>query len=440
MNAPAALLLLFLQAQPSRTLPEVLEAVRTRTGIPGIAAAVVRDGKIVASSAAGVREDGNPDPVTLRDRWLVGSCTKSMTRLLLARLVERGVLRFDMTLAEAFPGVPMQEAYRKATIVDLARHTAGLPPYTRIGPRMTPFIFTLGGSPAERRAAFAAHVLEEPPAAEPGRFLYSNAGFALLGALIERKAGRPYEELMASEVFGPLGMTSAVIGLDAARAIGPVPVGHEHEGSRYRVEPGGPPVSGLFAPAGGVVLSIEDFARFAIAEAALEAGKASPVVGAATAARVPSILPADASPGEGAVLLGGQGTYTAGFAVWPSSQVGVVVATNGGDSDEVVEGAVDALRSAYAPELPAPPRRPPHGPPLGVMIHPGDEGELVVDGVAPGSPAERAGLAKDDRITAVDGRPVKGMDRDGLMAALRKPGARLSVLRGGKTVEVALPP
>jgi CubicO group peptidase (beta-lactamase class C family) len=363
-----------------------------------------------------------------------------MTRLLLCRLAQAGKLGVDMTLAEAFPGVPMQEAYRKATLQDVMRHTAGLPPYTRIGPRITPWIFDLKGSPMEQRSAFAAHVLMEPPAGEVGgRFIYSNAGFSLLGNLMERREGVAWEELMAREVFKPLGLTSAVIGRGAAEAAAPMPVGHAHEGETFRVETDGPPVEGFLAPAGGVVLSIGDFARFAAAQAAAEGGRANDYLGTAVIAKLPGLLPADADKGEGAVFLGGQGTYTAGFAVWPSKQFGIVVATNAGDCDEVCEATVDAIRSVYAPELAAPPKPKPQAPRLGIMIKGQEDGQLIVGQVAPGGLGQKAGLQADDRIVAIDGRPVKELDQDGVLAALRRPGAKLSLLRAGKALELTLP-
>src|SRR5689334_11567790 len=65
-----------------RSLDATLDGIRSTTGIPGLAAAAVRDGKIVAVGVSGVRELGKPEPIARGDRFLVGSCTKAMTRLL----------------------------------------------------------------------------------------------------------------------------------------------------------------------------------------------------------------------------------------------------------------------------------------------------------------------------------------------------------------------
>ncbi len=442
MKALRALPLLpaLLVAQQPPALQPLLDGLRTKAGVPALAAAVVRDGKIVAVAVSGVRELGKPEPVTLADRWVVGSCTKPMTRLLLSRLAQAGKLRFDQPLAEAFPGVPMQAAYAKATVADLLRHTTGLPAYTRITPKLTPIVFELKGEPRSMRDRFAAHVLMEPPAGEPGRFLYSNAGFSLLGNLAERAGGKPWEDLMGQEVFGPLGMKSAVIGLAAAQAAGPLPTGHAREDAGFTVARSGPPLAGLFAPAGGAVLTIEDFARFALAQAAVEGGKGGAFLGPAATAVLPGLRPADEGPArEGAVFLGGQGSYTAGFAVWPSKQFGVVVATNGGDSDEVCESVIEALRAAYAPELAGPPK-PPQGPRLGIMLQGEEDGQLILGGVAPGGLGERAGLKPADRITAIDGKAIPELGGpDGVLAALRRPGAKLRVLRAGQVLELVLP-
>ena len=62
----------------------------------------------------------------------------------------------------------MRADYKPVTLANLISHRGGIQPYTQIGPAMTPIIFELQGSPVEQRAAFAAHLLDEEPAAPPG--------------------------------------------------------------------------------------------------------------------------------------------------------------------------------------------------------------------------------------------------------------------------------
>lgn len=335
------------------SLDAQLAELRKRTHVPGLAAAVVREGKIVALGASGLRELGKPEPLLADDRFVIGSCTKHMTRMLFARLIQAGKVAPESKLPVLLPGVKMREEYGQATLADLLRHTAGLPSYERINRKLTPIVFELQGTPMERRSRFAEHVLQESPAGRVGQdFVYSNAAFSILGNIAERALGKPWEELMAAEVFVPLHMDSAVIGLSAAEKLGPMPKGHERTPKGVVVAQDSPPVEGLFAPAGGVVLSIGDFARFAIAEAAAEHGECGEYLGKEACAKLAGLRARDAGP-EGEVFLGGQGTFTAGIAVWPSLGFGVVVCTNTGDSDEVCEAAVDALRAAFAPEIKA---------------------------------------------------------------------------------------
>ena len=91
------------------------------------------DGKLAAEAALGVRALGShPEPVTTNDRWHIGSDTKAFTATLIARLVEKGVMHFDDTLAASFPAFAeaMDPAYRTITVTQLLSHTAGLPPLT----------------------------------------------------------------------------------------------------------------------------------------------------------------------------------------------------------------------------------------------------------------------------------------------------------------------
>ena len=426
-----------------RSLNSVLDGVRETTKVPGLAAAAVRDGKIVAVGVTGVRELGKPEPVAIGDPFLVGSCTKAMTRLLFARLIQAGKVSADATLPELLPGVAMRDEYRKATLADVMRHTAGLAPYTEITPKRTPIVFELHGAPGEVRGKFVEHLLQESPAGTVGKdFVYSNAGYALLGNAAERKCGKSWEELVASEVFFPLSMKSVRVGLPPPDRQAGMPIGHARSAKGFEVDRDGPPVNGLFAPAGGVVLPIEDFARFAIGEIAVEKGDAGAFLGKDTCAKLASLRPRDAGGSEGEAFFGGQGTYTAAFAVWPSKGFGVVVCSNGGESDDACQAAIDAVRAACAPEIAAPTRAvlaTGPGRKLGVQMRAVPGESLVIVKVEPGSLAEKGGLQVDDEIVAIEGKAIADWPQEEMTPAIRAPKARITVMRAGKKVELVMP-
>src|SRR5262249_38888714 len=80
-----------------------LAPLLARYELPALAAAVVKDGTVVAVGAVGTRKAGATIPVTVHDRFHLGSDTKAMTALLAAMLVEEGKLRWNVTVAEVFP-------------------------------------------------------------------------------------------------------------------------------------------------------------------------------------------------------------------------------------------------------------------------------------------------------------------------------------------------
>jgi CubicO group peptidase (beta-lactamase class C family) len=435
-----------LAADPARKpLAPVLAEVLRTSGAPGIAAAVVRDGKVIGIGVSGVRVAGDPDPIQESDSFVIASCTKAMTRLLLARMADAGELGFNTPLPQLLPGVTMREEYKGMTVTNLAQHTAGIPAYTRITPRDTPIVFELRGTPMEQRSAFAAHVLNEAPAAPPGtRFVYSNASYALLGNIAERRAGKPWEELMRERVFQPLGMEGVSFGRPHAEPGKPVVVGHRRNpAGGFEPARTGPPLDGLFAPAGAVCLPIEQFARFAAAEVAVEGGTMEGFLTRATLGALPGLLPADMAKREGGPFYGGEGSYSAAFVTWPSKNLAVVVCTNAGDGDAVCAEAIRAVLEACAPDVPfTPAAAGPAGAPgarLGIQMRWEHDGRVIVDDVADGGRAASLGFKKDDEITSVDGKGASEWTPEDLGAAMRRSGAKVVLLRAGKPIEITVP-
>lgn len=432
--------LLFLLGDPTpRDVSDVVEKVRGQHQAPGAVAAVVRDGQIVATGAAGLRRLGGEERATVADVIMIGSCGKSATRLLIGRLIDQGKLRLDATLGTLLPDVLMREEYKGVTIAQLMGHRGGIQPYTEIGPRITPFLFELSGPPREQRAKFVAHVLQEVPAAAPGaREVYSNAGYCLLGHLCERVANRPFEELVKVEVYEPLKMTSAQVGLPHEQSARPFFGGHIRTEDGYQTPKQMRTGLACFAPCGVMSCTIEDFARFAGMLAACEAGKADDYLKPQTAQAIREARPGGS--GEGEPFFGGDGLYTAAFALWPSRDLAIVVGTNAGDNDDVCAATIEALRTALDSAAPraGEARTGPDRPRYGFGLEAKDATDVRIKQVVAGLPAEKAGLMVGDRVISIDGVPMGEIPAGELKDRLAKPKITLRVERDGKELDIVM--
>ncbi len=229
-------------------------AVRNRYGLPGVSAMVMRGGAVMAQGVAGVRSVTSSVPVTLADPFVIGSCGKSMTATIAARLAARGVLWFETRLADAFPelAAAMQPAYRDATLAMLLAHRAAIP-------QVPPIPLPVPGDPPAARAQALPVILALPPQGLAGQtYLYSNLGYVVAGAMLERLAGMPFEALAASELFAPLGLASAGFGAPQGEA----PQGHTAFWLPLPADSDLYPTAGA-APAGLYHLSLPDWASYA---------------------------------------------------------------------------------------------------------------------------------------------------------------------------------
>jgi CubicO group peptidase (beta-lactamase class C family) len=256
-----------LDARTDPALERRLEAVRAAHGIPAMGAAIVRGNRLVVA-VAGARRADREGPVEADDAFHLGSDTKAMTASVAARLVERGLLRWNETLADALPDVAprMDPAFRPVTLEMLMRHVAGLPTQGAFTPEFTAGFDDENWPMARQRAWMAERFLSRPPALPPGtRFAYSNYGYLILAAVAERAAGKTWEELVRAEVFVPLAMAGCGLGPTATAAHPDGVWGHDMKDGRYvPTEEDNPP---LIGPAGAVHCPLADWARFGAAHA-----------------------------------------------------------------------------------------------------------------------------------------------------------------------------
>jgi CubicO group peptidase (beta-lactamase class C family) len=250
------------------SLDASLEPYLERYGLPALAAAVARDGKIVAAGAVGTRRAGTDIPVTVNDRFHLGSDTKAMTALLAAMLVEEGKLRWDSTAAEVFPELAdrMDPGRRKVTLVQLLSHTSGEPSDNQALSDLLDKSLAQDGNLDELRYWLVREWVPQPLAATPGTtFAYANMNYVIAGAMIERVGGRTWDELITERVFTPLELRSAGLGCQASLGRVDAPLSHaivDGETKPYLAGPNcdNPPILG---PAGIAHMSVLDFARWA---------------------------------------------------------------------------------------------------------------------------------------------------------------------------------
>lgn len=226
--------------------------------VPAVGILEIRNGQVSSETVWGVRQMGRPEPVQVGDRWHLGSDTKAMTATLIAVLVEKGKLSWTARLDEMLPelAATMDPSYRDVTLVDLLAHRSGLP--ENVDDEAYYHTFYSDPRPVtEQRFAYISRALTEKPVGEKRteRF-YSNTGYILAGLIAERAMHKPYEELMQTYVFKPLGMSSASFEWVAGN-----PVGHvDGRPALQQFDPN----TGMLAPAGLAQMTLRDWAKFCI--------------------------------------------------------------------------------------------------------------------------------------------------------------------------------
>jgi CubicO group peptidase (beta-lactamase class C family) len=241
-----------------------IEKLLENSLVPSLSVAAVVDGKIIAAGAAGIRKKGSPEKVRLTDKYHIGSCTKSMTATLAAILIAEGKNTWDTTIGQVFEGFKIHPDYRKVSVRQLLTNTGGTP--VDIDSILWSELWKAEGTLTDQRLQLLKGIISNPPKYPPGtKYEYSNAGYSIAGALLEKVTGDSFENLLKEKLFDPLGMSSA--GFRAPAENGKVTQPYGHIKKWFRVtptdaEPGGDNPAAI-APAGAVHSSVLDLARYA---------------------------------------------------------------------------------------------------------------------------------------------------------------------------------
>jgi D-alanyl-D-alanine carboxypeptidase len=155
--------------------------------------AIAKDGNVLYTRAIGCSQINPNKPLTAASRFRIGSITKMFTAVMILQLVEEGKLKLGDTLDKFFPQVPNA---RKITIAQILAHRSGIP----------------SSRPASKTNAVTkdellAIISRGTPDFEPGtKYSYSNSGYFILGLIVEKVAGKPYDRALEERIASRIGL------------------------------------------------------------------------------------------------------------------------------------------------------------------------------------------------------------------------------------------
>ncbi|MCR4409859.1 MAG: serine hydrolase domain-containing protein [Candidatus Saccharicenans sp.] len=176
---------------------------------PGLALALVQDGRLLFRAGRGVADIRSKRPIDTGTNFRLASLTKQFTAKAIMLLVREGYLAYETHLTDIFPDFP--EYGKEITIRHLLTHTSGLPDYENLIPEANP------GIPVEDQQINDYQVLELLKGEKQGKFRpgtnwdYSNSGYVVLGLIAEKVSGLPFGIFLCERIFKPLGMKETVL-------------------------------------------------------------------------------------------------------------------------------------------------------------------------------------------------------------------------------------
>jgi CubicO group peptidase (beta-lactamase class C family) len=172
--------------------------------MPGLALAVIRDGKIIKAQGYGLSNVELNVPVKPETIFQTGSVGKQFTATAVMMLVEEGKVSLDDKISKYFPESPA--AWKDITVRHLLTHTSGITDYGSETKKIIDLRVDYSEDELVRR--FAEFPLDFPPGS---KWSYSNSGYVILGVLIHRISGKFYGDFLEERVFHPLHMDATHI-------------------------------------------------------------------------------------------------------------------------------------------------------------------------------------------------------------------------------------
>jgi beta-lactamase class C len=226
--------------------------------IPGLAVAIVQNGRVLSARGYGITDARAGEPVDAHTVFRLASLSKSFAGTVTGMLVNDGVLRWDSRLTDYVPDfrLSLPNAAQQVTVADLLSHRVGLThnAYDR---------------DLESNADFHSLTMKmanAPMTCAPGQcYAYQNVAFSLVGDVVFAATGQFFSEEVARRIFKPLGMHDASYGLEGIEASARWAKPHVRGGSGWvPLKP--KPNYYRVAPAAGVNASISDMAQWLIAQ------------------------------------------------------------------------------------------------------------------------------------------------------------------------------
>jgi CubicO group peptidase (beta-lactamase class C family) len=226
---------------------------------------IAKAGKAIFSRAYGWANRERNEPNRVKTRFQLASLSKMFTGVAICQLVEQGKLFFDDSIHKILPEYPNAAVADKVTVRHLLAHTSGL------GDFLDKKDYQVAESHLKRPADFFPFFAGDPPAFEPGDDeQYSNAGYIVLGAIIEKTSGQSYFDYVREHIFQTAHMVNAGFN-DAAADIAGLATGYGNDGWNSQFKGGlqGSPLlrkgdvsTGRGSAAGGGYATAEDLFRF----------------------------------------------------------------------------------------------------------------------------------------------------------------------------------
>jgi CubicO group peptidase (beta-lactamase class C family) len=241
----------------SVTSPAVLDARLDSLARTDAFAGVVlvgRGDRVMSRRAVGLADRERQVPMAPETRLNIGSITKAFTGVAILRLAQQGRLRLDEPIGKYIDGFPADVASR-VTIRQLLQHRSGMGDFFQSAQ------FRADPSQVRTLDDYLRIARSTPLEFEPGaRERYSNLGYVVLGAVVQKVSGKPWHEAVVEYVYRPAGMTSS--GVYDRTAAG---IAQGYVGTPPNLELNHATLPGLGSPAGGTYATADDLRRFALA-------------------------------------------------------------------------------------------------------------------------------------------------------------------------------